>query len=104
MRFARLKACRPAQKLAMNRRLLADPEARQNLPEIYTPGSGKRSLLAIGPEGGWVDFERDVLRKNGFRPFTLGARILRVETAIPVIIGHLMLLHHQKGSSPAVPR
>lgn len=38
-------------------------------------------VLAIGPEGGWVDFELELLRRQGFVPLRLGNRVLRVETA-----------------------
>ena len=37
--------------------------------------------LAIGPERGWSDDERSVLKINGFNFYHLGDRILRVETA-----------------------
>ena len=37
--------------------------------------------LAIGPERGWSDDERSVLKTNGFNFYHLGDRILRVETA-----------------------
>ena len=37
--------------------------------------------LAIGPERGWSDDERTVLKTNGFNFYHLGDRILRVETA-----------------------
>ncbi len=45
-----------------------------------------RQLLAIGPEGGWVDFELDRFYQQGFRPFSWGPRILRVDTAVPVLL------------------
>jgi 16S rRNA (uracil1498-N3)-methyltransferase len=38
-------------------------------------------LLLIGPEGGWSAAEREVAYASGFTPATLGARILRAETA-----------------------
>ena len=38
-------------------------------------------VLALGPERGWTDADRDVLRRYHFIPCTLGTRILRVETA-----------------------
>jgi 16S rRNA (uracil1498-N3)-methyltransferase len=49
-------------------------------------------LLAIGPEGGWVDFELAMFESQGFRQFTLGPRILRVDTAVPALIAQAELL------------
>jgi 16S rRNA (uracil1498-N3)-methyltransferase len=44
--------------------------------------SGKSgALIAIGPERGWSERERDVLKKVGFTLAHLGDRVLRVETA-----------------------
>ena len=37
--------------------------------------------LAIGPEGGWTEDERQLARKAGWLPAGLGAGILRAETA-----------------------
>lgn len=37
--------------------------------------------VAIGPEGGWEPAERDALVAGGFHPASLGASILRFETA-----------------------
>ncbi len=45
--------------------------------------------LAIGPEGGFIPYEIDALQKIGFETVNIGERILRVETAIPFIIGRL---------------
>mmetsp|Transcript_7362 Transcript_7362/g.23448 ORF Transcript_7362/g.23448 Transcript_7362/m.23448 type:complete len:242 (+) Transcript_7362:337-1062(+) len=39
-------------------------------------------LLAIGPEGGWVDFELDLLRRHGFVQVSLGPRILSSDMAV----------------------
>ncbi len=46
-------------------------------------------VLAMGPEGGFIDYEIQKLQETGFETVTLGARILRVETAIPAILGRL---------------
>ena len=46
--------------------------------------------LAIGPEGGFIPYEIDLLEKAGFEVVTLGRRILRVEYALPAVIGRLM--------------
>lgn len=45
--------------------------------------------LAIGPEGGFIPYEIDKLRAAGFREVHCGTRILRVETAVPALIGRL---------------
>jgi 16S rRNA (uracil1498-N3)-methyltransferase len=45
--------------------------------------------LAIGPEGGFIEQEIASLVRAGFRPVSLGERILRVETAIAAAIGRL---------------
>jgi RsmE family RNA methyltransferase len=45
--------------------------------------------LAIGPEGGWIPYEVDLLTKAGLQPVQLGARILRVETAVTALLARL---------------
>ncbi len=46
--------------------------------------------LAIGPEGGFIPYEIEIFQKNGFEPVTIGERILRVEYAIPALVGRLV--------------
>ena len=48
-----------------------------------------RTVLAIGPEGGWTDDEVDHFIDQGFTTVTIGERILRVENALAVLIGAL---------------
>jgi RsmE family RNA methyltransferase len=50
-----------------------------------------RAVLAIGPEGGWVPFEIELLQSHGFVPVSLGERILQVDVAVPVLVGQLSL-------------
>lgn len=45
--------------------------------------------LAIGPEGGFIPYEIDMLISQGFESVSIGERILRVETAIQLILGRL---------------
>jgi len=49
------------------------------------------SLLCIGPEGGFIPYEAEKLASAGCRPFSLGARIYRVETALPLLLGKLFV-------------
>ena len=44
----------------------------------------------IGPEGGFSEAEECALRGRDFRPFTLGAWTLRVETAVVALLGYLI--------------
>ena len=45
--------------------------------------------LAIGPEGGWIPYEVEKLQHAGLQPVQLGARILRVETAVTALLARL---------------
>ncbi|HET9215676.1 MAG TPA: 16S rRNA (uracil(1498)-N(3))-methyltransferase [Terriglobia bacterium] len=65
--------------------LLAHPEARVEAPRCVS-GS---VVLAIGPEGGFIDREIETFREIGFIEVSLGPRILRVETALAFLMGRL---------------
>lgn len=65
-------------------RVLAHPHAEAPLT---SPPAGSRVVLAVGPEGGWVPFELDLLAARGFAPVSLGPRVLRTETLVPYLIG-----------------
>lgn len=67
------------------RRLIAHPGEHAH-PRADTAAP---TLLAVGPEGGFVDQEVRRFEALGFLPVQLGQRILRVETAIPVLLAKL---------------
>ena len=48
--------------------------------------------LAIGPEGGWIQREVDTFVERGFVVVSLGAPILRVESAVSALLGQLVML------------
>lgn len=52
-------------------------------------GLNQPVTLAIGPEGGWIPYEIDLLGKAGLAPVQLGERILRVETAVTALLARL---------------
>lgn len=73
------------------KKLLAHPTSARR-PEACDVGrAGERAVVAIGPEGGWVPFEVELLERLGFQGFTLGERILRVDTAVPAVLAQLEL-------------
>jgi RsmE family RNA methyltransferase len=65
--------------------IVAHPTAIAECPRHVT----RPVTLAIGPEGGFIDREIASLEGIGFTPVALGPRILRVETAVPSVIGRL---------------
>jgi len=68
-------------------RLLAHPgEAKGHQ---WALAEGQRPLLAVGPEGGWTDYELDQFLTRGFTPFSLGSRPLRTDTATIALIAVL---------------
>lgn len=73
-------------------RLAAHPGPFPLLAQTVALPLIKRTAIAIGPEGGWVDFEIDKFRAAGFQPFSMGPRILRVDTAVPALLAQLNLL------------
>ena len=67
------------------RKLIAHPNTQFPMPTT----SAEATVLAVGPEGGFIEYEVDKLLKSGFSGIQLGPRILRVETAISVLLAHL---------------
>jgi 16S rRNA (uracil1498-N3)-methyltransferase len=62
-------------------RLVAAPAAERTVAALVGETDEGRTLLAVGPEGGWNDFEKDLLETHGFRPVGMGPRTLRTDTA-----------------------
>ncbi len=50
-------------------------------------GDKEISLLALGPEGGWIDFELKLFESLGVQILGFSQRILSCETALPFISG-----------------
>ena len=71
-------------------RLAADPAGTRPVGVVTRERRDERILLAVGPEGGWNDFEMRLLRARGFEPVSMGARTLRSDTAC---IALLALVH-----------
>ena len=76
------------EKTAGKHRYIAHPT---NQTERIHLRATEPSALAIGPEGGFLHEELAQLEGLGFTRIGLGKRILKVETAIPALIGKLYL-------------
>jgi RsmE family RNA methyltransferase len=79
-------------------RLIAHPgeEAGQG----WNLADGQRPLLAVGPEGGWTDYELDMFLNRGFVPFSLGSRPLRTDTATIALVSVMQeRLLREKGNT-----
>ena len=66
-------------------RLIAHP----NSPAPCPVSLNEACTLIIGPEGGFTDYEVEKVSEQGFSTVHCGPRILRVETAVPALIGRL---------------
>jgi RsmE family RNA methyltransferase len=65
--------------------LLAHPGSAAPCPrEVAEPAT-----LVIGPEGGFIPAEVELLTRSGCRAVHLGERILRVETAVAALVGRM---------------
>ncbi|OTG64220.1 16S rRNA (uracil(1498)-N(3))-methyltransferase [Acinetobacter silvestris] len=64
---------------------VAHPYVEQSMPS----GINHPCSIVIGPEGGFIPYEIDLLIKNGCHALSLGNRIIRTETVIPYVLGRL---------------
>ena len=67
------------------RRLLAHPGAEAPCPRSLD----EPTVLALGPEGGWIASELDTFDRAGFEAVSMGPRVLRTETALAALVGRL---------------
>jgi len=72
-------------------KLIAHPGAPP-IEAVVPRGEPRPMTLAIGPEGGWIPREVETFVARGFSPVSIGAPILRVETAVASALGQLLLL------------
>ena len=88
--------------LMTNRAIVAHPysalsfaQYRQNLentePAHRSVNSLLPSMVFIGAEGGWIDYEVELLAEQGCMAVNIGPRILRTEAAVNVILGQWLL-------------
>lgn len=66
--------------------VVAHPYAEQSLRN-FEQQQEQPQILCIGAEGGWIDYEIDLLTANGCHTVSLGRRILRTEAAVNALCG-----------------
>ncbi len=104
-RLLGLEQAKDTQLPELHLRRLLRPFAEAELPDLAAhtlalvahPGALEpcpRNLeqpvtLAIGPEGGFIPAEIELLVRSGFQAVDLGPRILRVETAVAALVARL---------------
>ena len=67
------------------RALVAHPSETKFFPKEIEGNT----ILAIGPEGGFTEYELQKFVEIGFKHLSLGSRIHRVETVVPLLVGKL---------------
>ena len=72
--------------------IIAHPAISASLPDVFASQGEQQLLLAVGPEGGWNDFELNCFFEQGFVGFSMGSRILHVDTAVVALLAQLQLL------------
>ena len=80
------------RRYAEGRRLVAHPPrtgARNAAPD--KPPAYGAGIVAVGPEGGWSDYELRMFEAAGFRRVSLGPRVLRTDTAVVALLSLLTL-------------
>lgn len=83
--------------------LVAHPTAPPIEQVVRALPADRRSgptVLAIGPEGGWIAREVDTFIARGWSAISIGGSILRVEAAVASLLGQLQLLHREVANAP----
>jgi RsmE family RNA methyltransferase len=78
-----------------DRMLVAHPDNSAHLKQAIGGAIKGKTLLAVGTEGGWVDFEIEKFIEYSFVPISLGNRVLRTDTAVVALLAQLMLLRSE---------
>jgi len=85
-------------------RVVAHPGVETRLHAAVGASSAPRLLVALGPEGGWNEFEMELLQLHGFSPISLGVRTLRSDTACVALLALANdALDERARRNPAMP-
>ncbi len=86
-RFYSLKRC--VEELGNDQLCALDNNESQGSISHFKAETG-RTVVAIGPERGWTEKERQTLKERGFAMLSMGQRVLRTETACSLATGFIL--------------
>jgi len=69
--------------------LLSERHDAPSLREVLAGKHARQAVVAVGPEGGWCEEEFSAAHAAGFAESSLGAHILRTETAVVAALASL---------------
>lgn len=85
-------------RLVTNRAIVAHPYGSQSFAQYLQkqylqepPALALPSLVCIGAEGGWIEYEIEMLTAQGCEAVHMGPRILRTEAAVNAILGQWLV-------------
>lgn len=81
--YSKLSLLQYLQQLSADKNDLTEIDS---LKKIILP-----SVVCIGSEGGWIDYEIELLAAHGCQAVNIGSRILRTEAAVNAILGQWLL-------------
>jgi 16S rRNA (uracil1498-N3)-methyltransferase len=79
-------------------RLVAHPGSAPSLTDVVLARRGQRILLALGPEGGWNDFELNLMTERNFQIVSTGTRTLRSDTAAVAMLAMATEARRREGT------
>lgn len=102
--------CRQEELAKLRYKFLAHPLPEANntqlLREVFqarvkpeSEAERGKIILALGPEGGWIEPEVEEFKRYGFNLLSPGPRTYRLETAVSILSAQLMLLE-QSAAKP----
>ena len=75
------------RNISLNKNLfVAHPDKSKNIFSSKTLEDKSNSVIIIGPEGGFIKYEIDLLKKNSCKIINLGPRIYRTENALSTLV------------------
>ena len=83
----------PARWAGATHRVIAHPRAGASIETVIRSGPPAATVIAIGPEGGWIERELESFAALGFTPVSIGVPVLRVDAAVAAILAQVQLLH-----------